>query len=281
MSASEPFLRPGAGPSEAAEAAAAWAAAWQRIERAWPQLELREEEIARFLAERLDGGAPALAAAPVEDLALAAQCVRGDRTAHRAFEAYLAVVEQAKVGGATAELIDEVKQRLRVQLLLGGDEPPGLTAYQGRGALRGWLRIIATRELIRLTRRDPRQSPRELEELELATTGDPELDRLKTKYRAEFAAALREAIADLTFEDRLLLRQQIADELSLDEIGATHGVHRGTAGRWLARARAALQEATRRRLSERLELPEEEVSSVIRLVHSRLDVSVARYLRHE
>ena len=113
----------------------------------------------------------------------------------------------------------------------------------------------------------------------LVTTGDPALDQLKATYRSEFAAALRDAISDLSFEDRLLLRQQIADQLSVDEIGAAHGVHRGTAGRWLARAREALLLATQRRLAERLDLPAEEIASVIRLVHSKLDVSVVRYLR--
>jgi RNA polymerase sigma-70 factor, ECF subfamily len=282
MAVSERLVRAGASAAEQTAAAAAWSASWQRIARAWPGLELDEEAVGAFVAERLHGDdkLTALAEAPVEDLALAAQCVRGERAAHHAFEAYLDVVDTARVGGVTSQLVDEVKQLLRVQLLLGGEQPAGLAAYRGRGPLRGWLRIIATRELVRLARQAQRFDQRNPDELELATTGDPALDALKARYRSEFAGALRDAIDDLTFEDRLLLRQQIADQLSLDQIGAAHGVHRGTAGRWLARARRALLDATRRRLSERLDLPEEEIASVIRLVHSRLDVSVVRYLRH-
>jgi RNA polymerase sigma-70 factor (ECF subfamily) len=262
---------------------AGWRAAWAKIERAWPELMASagaELAVAEFLSERLEGPAleGALAAAPVEDLALAALCARGDRAAQQAFEAYLTAVEQVRVGGAQRHHLDELKQQLRVQLLVAhGEKPPGLTAYRGRGPLRAWLRIIATRELVRLVRGDGRGSTTEVEEL--ASTGDPALDQLKATYRTEFAAALRDAITDLSFEDRLLLRQQIADQLTVDQIGAAHGIHRGTASRWLARAREALLLATQRRLGERLDLPDEEIASVIRLVHSRLDVSVVRYLR--
>lgn len=290
MSAAASFLRAGSAKAiEASQASvtAAWQAAWPQILEAWPGLGLEEEAgaeeaTAEFIAARLDGEdvAAALGAAPLADLALAAACARGVMAAHQAFEAYLGAVEQARVGGVTRDLIDEVKQQLRVQLLVGREgKPPGIASYRGRGPLRAWLRIIATRELVRLARGDRRVAATEVEELPLATTGDPALDQLKATYRTEFAAALRDAISDLTFEDRLLLRQQIADQLSVDQIGVAHGVHRGTASRWLSRARDALLVATQRRLSERLDLPAEEIASVIRLVHSKLDVSVVRYLR--
>lgn len=272
--------------SAAPAVTAAWATAWSRVALAHPalaELEGAEEAVAAFIAERLDGAeaAAALPLLPVEDLALAALCARGDAAAHQAFEAALAAVEQARVGGAQRHHVEEIQQQLRVQMLVSSEgKPAGISAYRGRGSLRGWLKIIATRELVRLVKGDGRAAAKqEIDELPLLTTGDPALDQLKATYRNEFAAALRDAISDLSFEDRLLLRQQIADQLSVDEIGAAHGVHRGTAGRWLARARDALLVATQRRLAERLDLPADEVASVIRLVHSKLDVSVARYLR--
>lgn len=287
MSAAARFAPPGA-PLTAA-VTAAWATAWSRVALAHPALVSlpgAEDAVASFIAERLDGAEAeaALPVLPVEDLALAALCARGDAAAHQAFEAALAAVEQARVGGAQRHHLEDIKQQLRVQLLVVAEgKPAGIAAYRGRGPLRAWLKIIATRELVRLLKGDgraaQREAHRELDELPLVTTGDPALDQLKATYRSEFAAALRDAISDLSFEDRLLLRQQIADQLSIDEIGAAHGVHRGTAGRWLARAREALLLATQRRLAERLDLPAEEIASVIRLVHSKLDVSVVRYLR--
>ena len=108
---------------------------------------------------------------------------------------------------------------------------------------------------------------------------DPVLEELKAEYRGEFAGALREAISDLSTEDRMLLRQQIVDRLSIDEVGAAFGVHRATAARWLARARASLVAATHVRLADRLNLPVDQIESVIRLVSSQLDASVVRMLR--
>jgi RNA polymerase sigma-70 factor, ECF subfamily len=105
------------------------------------------------------------------------------------------------------------------------------------------------------------------------------LDQMKAEYRTEFATSLREAIAELTAEDRTLLRQQIVDGLSIDALGAAYGVHRATAARWINRARGALVAATRTRLAARLAVSVEEIDSVIRLVQSRLDASVVRFLR--
>jgi RNA polymerase sigma-70 factor (ECF subfamily) len=105
------------------------------------------------------------------------------------------------------------------------------------------------------------------------------LSQLKAEYRSEFATALREAIAELSAEDRTLLRQSIVEQLSIDAIGAAFGVHRATAARWLQRARAALVAGTRNVLSQRLKLPVDEIDSVIRLVQSRLDASMVRYLK--
>ena len=178
--------------------------------------------------------------------------------------------------------VEEVKQLLRVQLLVAKDgKPPGITGYRGKGPLRGWVRITATRELIRHKKKARREVPveRRLDHLLDQRHRSRCSPQLKAEYRAEFAVALREAIADLGAEDRTLLRQQIVDDLSIDAIGAAFGVHRATAARWLNRARAALVTATHRRLAARLDLPVEQIESVIRLVSSQLDASVIRYLK--
>jgi RNA polymerase sigma-70 factor (ECF subfamily) len=246
-------------------ALAAWASVVEGGRRAWPQVTLDEGKLADFIGTRLTGDtlAAALSAAPAGDLALAAACAAQEPTAHAAFDAVLGEVDAA--GASTRspkDLVDDVKQVLRVQLLVSRDgKPPGITGYRGKGPLRGWVRITATRELIRHLKKRSRETPieRSLDEA-LGTASDPMLSQLKGEYRAEFATALREAIADLTAEDRTLLRQQIVEQLSIDAIGAAFGVHRATAARWLQRARAALVTATR-------------------LVQSRLDASVVRYLR--
>ncbi|MDQ3337259.1 MAG: hypothetical protein M4D80_19010 [Myxococcota bacterium] len=270
-----------------AAADAAWTQLLSRARDAWPAVELADSHLVDFIGPRLAGVdlPSAIAACPAADLAIAAACVAQEPTAHAAFDAVLTEVDAAGSStGATKDLVGEVKQLLRLQLLVAKDgKPPGITGYQGKGPLRGWVRITATRELIRHKKKLAREMPlpRSLEEAigGSAGGGDPLLEQLKAEYRTEFAIALREAIADLTAEDRTLLQQQIVEGLSIDELGAAYGVHRATAARWYNRARAALVSATHKRLAERLQMPVEQIESVIRLVQSRLDASVIRYLR--
>jgi len=264
--------------------ATAWHAMLEAARATWPELRIDPAQIAPFIAQRLAGAdlEAALATAPAADLVLAAACMAQEPTAHAAFDAVLSEVDAA--GASTRsppDLVEDVKQVLRVQLLVAkGDKPPGIVGYRGKGPLRGWVRITATRELIRHQRKLARERPSErpLDEA-IGDAGDPVLSQLKSEYRTEFAAALREAIAELDAEIRTLLRQQIVDQLSIDEIGAAFGVHRATAARWLLRARGALVTATRGRLAARLKLSADEIDSVIRLVQSQLDASVVRYLR--
>jgi RNA polymerase sigma-70 factor, ECF subfamily len=272
----------------AADSTAAVLGAWDGLiasaRRQWPQVAIDEDTLAPFIGQRLIGTelAAALSAAPAADLALAAACLAQEPSAHAAFDAVLVEVDAAGAAvGATKDLVDEVKQLLRMQLLVPkGDRDPGIAGYRGKGSLRGWVRITATRELIRHKKKAARHAvvDRTLDRL-LASGIDPQLEAIKAEYRAEFSVALREAIELLTPEDRTLLRQQIVDDMSIDAIGVAFGVHRATAARWLNRARAALVATTHRRLAERLKLPVEQIDSVIRLVQSKLDASVIRYLK--
>ena len=273
-----------------AAAIAAWEGLVASARASWPSVRFDDEQLAAFVGERLAGSdlAVALSSAPAADLALAAACLAQEPTAQAAFDAVLTEVDAAgSATGATRDQIDEVKQLLRVQLLVAKDgKPAGIAGYRGKGPLRGWVRITATRELIRHKKKQMRELPLDLsldQSLDrLLTSGvDPALELLKAEYRSEFAIALREATEDLSAEDRTLLRQQIVDGMSIDVVGAAFGVHRATAARWLTRARASLVSATHKRLAERLEMPVDQIESVIRLVRSRLDASVVRYLRDE
>jgi RNA polymerase sigma-70 factor, ECF subfamily len=245
---------------------------------AWPDLDLDDATVTAFLAPRLRDGdlVAAVNTAPIADLYLACGCALGRPAALAGFESVLGEVELAgRTARAAPDLVDEVKQRLRAALLVapGPDRPPGVTAYRGRGSLRGWIRVAATRELIRLETRARRTTPLEDAVLDEPST-DPMLDQLKARYRTELGLALKDAIARLSADDRTLLRHHLLDRLTIDELGARYGVHRATAARWLSRSRAALVEATQSELAVRLRLAPDEVTSVIRLVSSRLDASL-------
>jgi RNA polymerase sigma-70 factor (ECF subfamily) len=51
-------------------------------------------------------------------------------------------------------------------------------------------------------------------------------------------------------------------------------VHRATIGRWLERARDAVLESTRAHLMDRLDVPSAEIESILRLVLSKLEISL-------
>ncbi len=249
----------------------------------YPDVAVTDDAFAAFAAARLTEAvdlAAALHSFPAGDVLLACGCAAGDVVAQRAFDHLLDEVEAAAIAvRAPADTVDEVKQMLRAQLLVArGDRPPAIAGYAGRGSLRAWLRITATRELVRQIKKQLRDVPLEQAILDQPSEGDPVLERLKAQYRAEFAAALGEALLDLDARERTLLRLSVLDQLGIDEIGAIYAVHRATAARWLIKARGALVEATQKRLADRLRLEEDEITSVIRMIQSKLDVSVERLL---
>ncbi len=55
-------------------------------------------------------------------------------------------------------------------------------------------------------------------------------------------------------------------------------MHHATVARWIANARGLLLEGTRKVLSERLRVSGQELDSIMGLIESRLEVSIARVL---
>jgi RNA polymerase sigma-70 factor (ECF subfamily) len=243
---------------------------------AWPGVALSDARFAAYAAER--PGATYLA-----DLFLACAAFDQDPAAVAALDRMIAE-ETAAAASATRTAPsgrDEAAQAIRALLFLPGDDrAPALLSYAGRGPLRAWLRITATRELIRVARRGHREVAFEDQVLNAAAVADdPALAAAKARYRDELAAAFREALAALDPKDRLLLRYQLVDGLSIDELAALHHVHRATAARWLVRIREQLLERTHELLAARLAVDTDDVASIVRLVQSQLDVSVIEHLK--
>jgi RNA polymerase sigma-70 factor (ECF subfamily) len=244
------------------------------------ELTISDDVFVPFVAERLGvADLAAISAAPAADLLIACACAAGDTRALARFEHVLAAVRPALAGiGATRDEIEEVLQRLRMQLLVG--ERPGIARYAGKGELRAWLRVIAVREAVRLlTERGRAQlvdDERMFEAIE--PLADVEHDLIKQEYRDAFRAAFAEAMRMLPPRDRMLLRQHTIDDLSIDQLGQLHGVHRATAARWVEQARQELSKATQRLLRERLGVSGTEARDLVRLILSRVDSSVQRLL---
>jgi RNA polymerase sigma-70 factor (ECF subfamily) len=251
---------------------------------AWPGVELPCEELAshlrRFLPDGVDAAA-ALQQMRTNDLYLACACARADAVAVAAFERhYLSVVDEAvsAMRHGSAALVNEVKQRLRVHLLLGDTGAPGILAFAGRGNLRHWLRVLAVREALGLLRARNRELPADDEMLERAVlpAASPELEYLKKYYRHELSVALADAVSTLSVRDRMLLRQAFVDGLTIDHLGKLYRVHRATAARWLARAQRSLRKEMEARLMRRLQVPRSDLISILRLVRSGVEISVRR-----
>jgi RNA polymerase sigma-70 factor (ECF subfamily) len=236
------------------------------------------------IAQRLpdDATSRALGQVRADELELALACGAGDNDAIAALERrYFGEVE-----GALARLrldrarLDEVKQSLRASLFVGADgKPPKIASYSGRGSLGRWLCVTAVRiELMARRGTKPLSADDGLLGALPAQQDDPELEHLKSHYRDHFAEAFGRAMQALDDRQRNLLRQHYLDGLSIDRLGALYDVHRATAARWIARAREVLFEQTRDALRAKLDVDDSTYESILRLIHSQLDLSIRSYL---
>lgn len=213
-----------------------------------------------------------------EGLWLAWAAARGDGAAVRAIERMIVTEAEAAARrlDRTAGFVDELRQALRVRLLVADGGRVRLDDYGGRGPLAAWIGVAALRVALNL-RRAAAPTAELLPEL-VSGEADPALRHLQNLYRAELREALTAALAALPQRSRALLRLCFVDGVKLVELGRLYGVHETTAGRWVQQATAAVADDARRRLIDRLALSPSDADSVVRLVHSNLDLSIARVL---
>lgn len=255
--------------------------------RAWPDIGLAAAEFVDGLHARVPSGSdPVAALAPLctDDLYLADACARGDSAALAAFQRsyggeLAAAFARLAIGGSDPE---DLRQQLLTRLFVIVDgRAPRISEYTGRGSLRAWLKVVALRLRIDLERRkrDRRDNfTAEDRLLDLGVGEDPELEHLKRHYRVEFREAFTAALALLTDEQRALLRLQAVEGLSATDVARIYNVHRATGKRWLADARERLVAETGRLLAARLGDRGVTLASIVRLIHSDLDVSLCRQL---
>jgi RNA polymerase sigma-70 factor (ECF subfamily) len=96
----------------------------------------------------------------------------------------------------------------------------------------------------------------------------------KPRYREAFAVAFRRALTQLSARDRNLLRLNLIDQLSVDELGKLYSVHRATAARWLERIRAGISHAVRHDLMRQLDADRFETEELLAWIHSRIELSL-------
>jgi RNA polymerase sigma-70 factor (ECF subfamily) len=259
---------------------AALEAALAAARAAWPAVAVGEARFAVQLARLIaDDPAPviALGQLQVAEVYLTVGCADGVAEALAVLERDYLPDLRATLSrmGLTASAIDETLQVVREELLVARPHAaPRILGYGGRGQLRGWLRSVAARTGLR-TFRGP-QTHEELDGEVHATAGDDlELEYLKRTYGEVFRAAFRTAVAGLSADDRVLLKQRFRHQVTVEELGALHGVHAGTISRWVAAARDRLVAGTRTVMMRELGVQRAEVSSILRLIQSEMQISLS------
>lgn len=259
-------------------------------ERAWPDIDLPRAVFVEHLGDHLASAQSRSNgvddAGTIADVYLACACGRGDPVALGYLEKHYLARIPAAVGHMRlpAATVDEVAQQVRAKLLLAEPgETPKIARYAAQGKLRGLIQLVAVRTAISFLRKHKRELPQAQEQLMALpdVADDPELGYLKARYRSEFRAAFAESVADLSARERNLLRLHLLKGVTLPALASMYSVHRATVIRWLAKARETLFAGTRRRMRKRLDVDNEEFESVMRLIHSRLDVSVQRLFATE
>lgn len=256
-------------------------------QEAWPAVPLPPQELVAHLGrhtppesepERL------LRSLHVEDLFLACACARGLPAALQALEdRYLSRVrEWLPQGEAQHDVVSEVQQVLRERLLVG--PRPRILNFSGKGTLESWLRTAVRRAALDLHRRH-QGAPLDgdddaaLQAAALEAGGDAEMDAMRAQYWPDFKQAVTAALQELPAEQRAVLRLYYIEELTQDAIARMLRVERSTISRWVTQARRAIFDETRRRMQERLGLSADGFLSMLRIVRSQFDKSMARLLR--
>jgi RNA polymerase sigma-70 factor (ECF subfamily) len=253
--------------------------------RRWPGLAELGDDFLATIQGRCEGEVDLAAAAAtlaLPDLYLVAACLAGDRAALAAVERLVRDETTRAVARLGVTNPEDVVQELLVKLLVAPEagKPAKLAAFGGHGALHAWIRVAAVRTAISLGRRKHEVAVDDDALTAIADDSDDQaLAFLKSSYRAEFKRAFADAFAELPRRARTLLRLQVIDQLTIEEIGAFYQVSRATAARHLAEARAQLVAGTQRRLAETLRVSAAELGELMRLVASSLYSTLPNLLR--
>jgi RNA polymerase sigma-70 factor, ECF subfamily len=196
------------------------------------------------------------------DQELAARCLAGEPAALAELEAgplAEAAAHLASLGFGSAA-VDESLQRARTKLVVD----KALAAYRGRGSLALFVRTTAVRLAVDAHRKTRREV--ELGELLAAPLDDPELEYMRKLYADNLVAAAREAWTRLAGHERFLLALRIYEQMSVDDLARVYQIHRASAARRAAAARAAFVGHVRAALRAKLAVGDSTLDSILRIV---------------
>lgn len=253
-----------------------------KAQQAWPGIQVNNDDFYRYVRDCLfriqsqQSGYSSIRQLQIRDLYLAHSILAGSTDAINIFEIqYLSHIERHVPGRLRQPgYLDEIKQEVRIKLLLDTAEKPSkLSSYYGQSPLGGWLATVVRRiALDCLGKKQPPRQELANQMLARASTAlaDPERGLAKSEHQERLRLCIREALEALSPDARVLLDRHFRAGHSLAQIASESGVHRSTVMRQLH----GLLEDLRRRLDQtlrrELRLSDSEFISHLRVLMSQL-----------
>lgn len=251
---------------------------------AWGALDVGADLFVAQLASHIPADeeiAKALSRAHAADLHLACACANGVPGAaealKRTYEPALLAYVRKTLGSSL--IVDEVWQALLVKLLVGDGDRATIACFGGRGPLAAWLKIAAYRLGLNLLRSEGKLELTSLEALAGAIHDrDPELDLLRARYGEALRVALSDAFRGLNSHERVLVQLAYVEGMTHARISVMYRVNQSTITRRLFEIRERIAASVQRSMRVRAGVEPSELLSIVRLLGSQIDLSVARWL---
>jgi RNA polymerase sigma-70 factor (ECF subfamily) len=246
--------------------------------RTWPAATLTLEAFAEYVQSReLDSDTVCERAA---DIFLALACAAGDPGALSDFEQNFLTQVPRQLGRLVLQphQVDELKQRLRVRLLVG--PTARIREYSATGPLGAWVRVCAGRIALDLLAAPEERKGDDSRVLDALVASVPAADAAVAlrEHDQVFRKALSDALAALETRDRTLLRLHYLDNMNIDILGTIYQVHRATVARWLKAIRTNVLKHVRLHLKATLGASASEVKSLVQMLGDNGGFSVACHL---
>ena len=236
-----------------------------------------------------------------DDLCLIIACERGDESAWgdlvKDFDA--TVKSAARKFAKNVEDAEDLAGSIWAELYglkkdADGKLKTKLSYYSGRGSLGGWLRAVTNQLAIDNFRKESKfvqiEESREFENLAnessensenakvVQASDNPEENFSLKQTQKDVSDALKQAIATLDAEDRLILKLYYFDDLKLKDIGATLGFHEATASRKLVRIQTEIRKSVEKNLQTKHGWRTDEVKRHLADAASKLGMNFEKLL---
>jgi RNA polymerase sigma-70 factor, ECF subfamily len=234
-----------------------------------------------------------------DDLCLIVSCEMGDEAAWNDMVAGFdtTVKSAARRFAGNTEETEDLASSIWAELYgmkrdAEGNIKTKLAYYSGRGSLAGWLRAVVSQLAVDQFRKDAKfvqiEEMREFENLAQESAAhsenptvvhaaeNPEDALSRKQSQSDVSAALKESIAGLAPEDRLILKLYYFDGLKLKDIGVAFGFHEATASRKVERIQKELRRATEKCLTSQKGWKQDEVNRFLADTAAHLDVGLEK-----